>query len=847
MTQSVLITGCSAGGIGSALVEEFHTKGLHVYATARSKSKLAHLKHLANVTILKLDVTSAWDIEAAAEFVRDDAGKLDILINNAGQSMVFPALDSSIENSKKLFDVNLFGPMAVAQAFAPLVIAARGTIVNVCSMSGVANAPWLSVYNASKAGLQSWSETLRLELNPFDVKVISLVTGSVATNLLTHANIRLPENSLYVKATQQIQARGMGQDVQSKDSPAEFASKLASDVLGGTTGLVWRGKMASMICFLSKLAPMWFMDLALTLRTGLEQKTSDDRLSGCTNKDQNASLGRSMPRSPGTTNHNAEAVDSSDVFESVIQAAFAPVVNTDSGNRLKTISTASPLPEDYSGNVQDQLDIQAPSLPDVELETGWDSWLLCDDFNLDAVNSSLLQVTAEGTQRLDSGCSKMVTQPIERSSTPSGDSVRRKWHTYCEPNPARVSPDPTLETGQIDECYREELVERLKPRVQTGILPSTNFIWEVHIASPPEARIAAIQSALIGQAFGFLVGWDRRGIVHGIYQSSCDPTNLVGNALEAAWKEWAIIETKKRIGLAIAIQDAELAKLHHHESVLRHGCQRLSSTASDHLFDAPNANAWKLVMTQESYHSDIPEPSGTTQIPKGVNSFEQCAMLESLSVLACESHQPTVFVSNMAEKCEELLIKWYQSWESAKTSTMIWTSPLMILWHSNFIMLYANLDVLERACGRDGDEIDPDALRYAEQWATSNEAKRCLLHAIYILRQFESIAIGRASSIHLPLCLYQCGIVWYCFGKFCKNAVFSARDAESQFKYSEFHLLRNDESRALNRDSSKWQNKWDTLDQVFGCVDMLRRIPHWKLPQNLASTLLALIEEQDIF
>ncbi|KAH8433014.1 SDR family oxidoreductase [Aspergillus melleus] len=274
MTQSVLITGCSAGGIGSALVEEFHAKGLHVYATARCKSKMTHLKHLGNVTFLKLDVTSSSDIETAAEFVRDHAGKLDILINNAGQSMVYPALDSSIESSKKLFDVNLFGPMAVAQAFAPLVIAAKGTVVNVCSMSGVANAPWLSVYNASKAGLQSWSETLRLELNPFDVQVISLVTGSVATNLLTHANIRLPKNSLYLKASEQIQLRGMGQDVQSKDTPAEFASKLVSDVLGGATGLVWRGKMASMICFLSKLAPMWFMDLALTLRTGLEQVTN---------------------------------------------------------------------------------------------------------------------------------------------------------------------------------------------------------------------------------------------------------------------------------------------------------------------------------------------------------------------------------------------------------------------------------------------------------------------------------------------------------------------------------------------------------------------------------------------
>ncbi|PLB53811.1 NAD(P)-binding protein [Aspergillus steynii IBT 23096] len=259
MTQSVLITGCSEGGIGSALVEEFHAKGLHVYATARSKAKMAHLKELPNVSFLELDVTSSSSIEEAAKFVQDHAGKLDILVNNAGQSMVYPALDSGIENSKKLFDINFFGPVAVTQAFAPLIIAAKGTVVNVCSMSGVANAPWLSVYNASKAGLQSWSESLRLELQPFDVKVISLVTGSVSTNLLTHSDIRLPEDSLYLKAADRIQARGAGQDVKSKDSPAAFAQKVVEDVLGGARGLVWRGKAASVICFLSKIAPMWFM------------------------------------------------------------------------------------------------------------------------------------------------------------------------------------------------------------------------------------------------------------------------------------------------------------------------------------------------------------------------------------------------------------------------------------------------------------------------------------------------------------------------------------------------------------------------------------------------------------
>ncbi|KAK1144451.1 hypothetical protein N8T08_005322 [Aspergillus melleus] len=580
-----------------------------------------------------------------------------------------------------------------------------------------------------------------------------------------------------------------------------------------------------------------------------------------------------MPRSPDTTNCDARAGDPAYAFDRGIQAAFAPVGSTDCGNQLGAINAASPLPEDDSGNVLQHLDDQPLAISDAEFDTGWASWLLCDEFDLDAVNSSLLQATADGTQRLDIGYPQTSTQPMEEIPTHSGDSVRRKWHTYCELNSTRISPDPGLENGRIDEYYREELAERLKPRVQTGILPSTTFIWEVHIASLPEARIAAIQSALIGQAFGFLVArpkdlagidffhggiaaWGRRGIVPRIDQSPCDPTNLAGDALESAWKEWAIVETNKRIGLAIAIQDAELAKLHHHESVLRHGCQRLPNASSDHLFDAPNATSWKRLMAQESYHinsqlpafSDSPGLCSTSHILKEVSSFEQCAMLNSLGVLACESHQPTLFVSSMTEKCEELLVQWYKSWKSNKASCTVWTSPSMILWHSNFVMLYTNLDALERACGRDGDEADPDALRYAQQWATSNEAKRCLLHAICISRQFEWISLGSASPIHLPLCLYQCGIIWYCFGKFSGNSGLFAKDAESQFNYPEFQLLRTGENQALNETPSNFHKEWDTLDQVFSCVDMLRRVPHWKLPQNLASTLLALIErEQNIF
>ncbi|KAF7181113.1 hypothetical protein CNMCM7691_000242 [Aspergillus felis] len=277
MPRCALVTGCSAGGIGSALVEELHAQGLRVYATARSPAKMNHLAKLPNVILVTLDVVDPASIATAVNTVGQDLSShgdsLDILINNAGQSLVYPALDTSIDEAKRLFDVNFWGVFAVTQAFMPLLQAAKNgsTLVNVCSISGFLYAPWMSVYNASKAALMSWSETLRLEVQPFNIRVISLVTGSVATNVMSHSNLTLPETSLYQKALPEIQARGVGKDVSHKSAPADFAREVVKDILGGASGPVWRGAMASMVKFMSKYMPTGILDRAMKGGTGLDK------------------------------------------------------------------------------------------------------------------------------------------------------------------------------------------------------------------------------------------------------------------------------------------------------------------------------------------------------------------------------------------------------------------------------------------------------------------------------------------------------------------------------------------------------------------------------------------------
>lgn len=127
--KTVLITGCSAGGIGFSLAKDFQRRGLTVFATARDTSKMATLEKLPNTILLSLDVTSPSSISSAVEEVKSrTGGKLDYLLNNSGQSLHSPTLDTDIDDAVKLFDVNFWGVFRMIQAFAPLLIEAKGTV-----------------------------------------------------------------------------------------------------------------------------------------------------------------------------------------------------------------------------------------------------------------------------------------------------------------------------------------------------------------------------------------------------------------------------------------------------------------------------------------------------------------------------------------------------------------------------------------------------------------------------------------------------------------------------------------------------------------------------------------------
>lgn len=180
--KTAFITG-AATGIGEGLVIKLQAEGWKVYAGFRSASpESTQWYKKDNVTALRCDVQDLENIQAAVERIASEAGQLDLLVNNAGcpgNSGVIEA--ANIEDYRKTFEVNFWGPLNVAKAFMPLLRKAKGRIINTTSASVHLTIPMGSSYPVSKVALKSLSNHMRMEMAPFGVDVTSLEPGGVET------------------------------------------------------------------------------------------------------------------------------------------------------------------------------------------------------------------------------------------------------------------------------------------------------------------------------------------------------------------------------------------------------------------------------------------------------------------------------------------------------------------------------------------------------------------------------------------------------------------------------------------------------------------------------------------
>ena len=226
----ILISGCSSG-IGLSLAREFASRGCRVFATARKPEVIEHLKS-EKINTLPLDVTDQQSIDACVAEALARAGRIDVLVNNTGYALIGPIIDLSIDDLRREFETNVIGLVALTKAVAPQMIERKsGLVVNIASVSGICATPFAGAYCATKAAVNLLSVSMRIELAPFGIAVVTVQPGAIKSKFGEAASnsIKLREDSVYAPVAGYIQERATSSQ-KNPTKAEEFSRKLVDSL-----------------------------------------------------------------------------------------------------------------------------------------------------------------------------------------------------------------------------------------------------------------------------------------------------------------------------------------------------------------------------------------------------------------------------------------------------------------------------------------------------------------------------------------------------------------------------------------------------------------------------------------
>lgn len=328
--------------------------------------------------------------------------------------------------------------------------------------------------------------------------------------------------------------------------------------------------------------------------------------------------------------------------------------------------------------------------------------------------------------------------------------------------------------------------------------------------------------------------------------------------------------------------------------------------ADDDIFNAPNATIWKQRMLlksspqlamHECLHTNLHHDDGSQPLPLELSwknsHFTAYVILHGISATINEKQQMNQLQPGSANfvKYADALICWYLTFDDGVGHSVPQhvsrpdTLCLLVLWHTVFMSLLTNFNILERAIGRNGVDnstLDAD-LAYATSWATSREAQRCVLHARALLQSLGAMRLDAEAAIHIPHCLFLAGIASYCYTRFRRpspatqapghtqtsHLVSPYSRVQSSMEFPEFavrgapipqHLFGSpapgpnvsgtppatDEAGSAFGISEDRTTRFRPATDVgaammFTLIDMLQRIGHWEIARKYAATLSTLV------
>lgn len=221
-SQVVLITGASSG-LGKSTAQYLSEIGYLVFGASRNKPEGVGFNWVC------MDVTSEDSIRMAIQNILSEAGRIDVLINNAGLGIVGPLEDTTDEQIYKVFNTNVMGVLRVCRAIIPhFRQQQKGMILNISSIAAAMGLPYRGIYCATKASLEIITESLSIELKAFNIRVCSILPGDIATDINQNRLVAEPRSSsVYSKTFARIH-RQINKEVSQGPNPIVIARAVAS-------------------------------------------------------------------------------------------------------------------------------------------------------------------------------------------------------------------------------------------------------------------------------------------------------------------------------------------------------------------------------------------------------------------------------------------------------------------------------------------------------------------------------------------------------------------------------------------------------------------------------------------
>ncbi|KAI0454640.1 hypothetical protein F5B21DRAFT_229370 [Xylaria acuta] len=390
--------------------------------------------------------------------------------------------------------------------------------------------------------------------------------------------------------------------------------------------------------------------------------------------------------------------------------------------------------------------------------------------------------------------------------------------------------------------------------------------WDTYIRRDAREWRSLVQASIIGQTFGMLSGqpdnvcmtesfhgtaiaWARQGGFFKIKSAPLPRTDESEMSKEDMWRRWVDAEESVRLVLALYVHDSEFATTFHHEPLLRHTLEKLPVCNSNELFFAPTAADWYgLVEMDRAINSETAHlhTANSLAVPSVLTTrkAQMFAYASLAGIVASIQERRSSFLDDASKQYfRNMLLSWhnehYKHIQGPKKNHI----NLLIFWHTAFMALYADSELLERSIGRDGRQAAQEAREDIDRWAASLEARRGVLHALLILKHLEMLPIGLEPAIHVPKAAFYSGMVVYSYIKF-KPSVDSYVPSHDEVNMPELQV--SGSTSTLNMSSDKASTTiFSPVEPSILCnaIDLLRRIGHWEISRKFASILQILLDD----